>query len=478
MTAPRRIVIIGGGLAGMAAAVQLIDTPLPFPCEIQLLEAKRQLGGRAGSFVDRGTSEAIDHCQHVAMGCCDQFLNYCQRTATTNLWQRHSTLHFFGVDGRRHDLAATPGLPAPLHLATSLLRMSYLSWRSRWEVCRGLGALWRLRPGAKPNEPDLGTWLRAQGQSEEAIERFWSVTVVSALSETVERTSLAVARKLFVDGFMRRRDGYQVLTPRVALSQWHQQVADWLRARGVEIRLSTEVQRLEADMASRSSAIPPPTQVSQQAFTPASTPAPSLAQRPRITQVWCANQTAPLPVDAVISAVPWYRVSDLVDASWREKVTGGSAPESWESGAIASLHLWFDRPLTELPHAVFIGRRMQWIFAGSDHHHYQVVISAAHALVEEGREQLKEAVLRELHEVWPAARTAQLVRWRMLLEPQAVFAPRPGHDLVRPAARTGFANLWLAGDWTATGWPATMESAIRSGYEAATESLAECRAAR
>jgi hypothetical protein len=166
-----------------------------------------------------------------------------------------------------------------------------------------------------------------------------------------------------------------------------------------------------------------------------------------------------------------------MEAPWREKLTSGWAPERWESGAIASLHLWFDRPITDLPHAVFIGRQIQWLFAGSDRH-YQVVISAAHALIDEGREQLKETVLRELYEVWPAARSAQLVRWRMLLEPQAVFAPRPAHDLVRPASRTDWSNLWLAGDWTATGWPATMESAIRSGYEAATESLAELRAAR
>ena len=196
------VAIVGGGLAGLAAAVALAERGI----RIELFEARKKLGGRAGSYVDRTTGERIDHCQHVAMGCCTNYLDFCRRTGTLELFARHDRLHFFGPDGRRSDLSAARWLPPPLHLAGSLVGLKYLSLADKLAIGQAMLRLMRLKAADPANEKTVLAWLRDQRQSQPAIERFWQVVLVSALGESLDRSSLPAARKVFRDGFLAHRD--------------------------------------------------------------------------------------------------------------------------------------------------------------------------------------------------------------------------------------------------------------------------------
>ncbi len=185
---PSRIAVVGGGLAGMAAALRLAEQGR----RVELFEARQALGGRAASYRDPASGELIDHCQHVAMACCTNFHDFCARTGIAEEFDRYDTLHFFAREGQRYDLRAAAWLPAPLHLATSLLRQGYLTLSER---LRTGTALLSLARGQIPHDESVGQWLRRHGQSEAAIARFWSVVLVSALGETIDKASLLPAGK-------------------------------------------------------------------------------------------------------------------------------------------------------------------------------------------------------------------------------------------------------------------------------------------
>jgi squalene-associated FAD-dependent desaturase len=412
--------------------------------EIVLLEAKRWLGGRAGSFEDPATGETVDHCQHVAMGCCTNFLDFCRRTGSESCFRRDRTLHFIGDDGQRCDFAGSRWLPAPLHLGPAFWRLKFLSPAARRAVIRGIRALAR----AARSDQTVAAWLQEQRQPAEAIERFWSVVLVSALGETLDRASLDAARKVFVDGFMAHRDAYHLLVPTMPLVEiYERHVAPWLTSHGVAIRKSANVAGLLQDNQS-------------------------------VGGVTLASGEA-IEADHVIVAVPWRAAIRLLSGT-----IAAALCESWrqiESSPITGVHLWFDRPITDLPHAVLVGRLSQWLFARSNsrssadekgHSYYQVVISASWQLTGRQQADIQAEVLRDLQAVFPLARDSRLLRARVVTQPESVFSVTPALPGLRPAQATPIPGLALAGDWTATGWPATMESAVRSGYLAAEAVLA------
>ena len=443
---PPQIAILGGGLAGMAAAVVLADRGL----RIELLEAKRRLGGRAGSYVDRQTGESIDHCQHVAMGCCTNYLDFCRRTGIDDLFARHQTLHFFGPDGQRSDFQPRPWLPAPLHLAPALLRLKHLSLSDKLALARAMHQL-----GKKGSGLIVLDWLRQQRQSDHAIERFWKPVLESALAESLDRASLAAARKVFLDGFLGHPDACHVLVPCVSLGTLYDRVAARLVEQGVQIRLETPVKRIE-QAATGSKLI-----------------------------IHAATRTGPAAsaeFDFVILAVPWNQAPELIEPDLLAYLPQFAAARL-HSAPITSVHLWFDRPITDLAHAVLVGRLSQWVFRRTDFQsvrneiaqagrigipsYYQVVISASHALAGRPREAIRDEVLADLATAFPATQSATLLHWQIIHDQDAVFSCRPGSDDLRPPQATPIPNLILAGDWTRTGWPATMEGAVRSGYLAA-----------
>ncbi|MCH8046465.1 MAG: FAD-dependent oxidoreductase [Planctomycetes bacterium] len=438
-----KVAVIGGGLAGLAAAVALADEGIG----VELFEATARLGGRAGSFADPASGELIDHCQHVSMGCCTNLADFCRRVNIADCFRRDRVLHFIGPDGRHFPLAASRWLPAPLHLAPALWKLGYLSLGEKIGIGRAMGRLMRMSSAAAEEGPTVGQWLRDQRQSQRAIDRFWSVVLVSALSETVDRASLAAARKVFVDGFLASRRGYEIEVPTVALGEMYgRRMIDVLAARGVAVHLSTSVTSLEGDE--------------------------------RAVQEVCFADGTRQHYDAVIVAVPWRRVGALLASSLAGALPQLHLLDQIESAPITAVHLWFDRPITTLPHAVLIDRLSQWVFnhgaqnAEPPEHYYQVVVSASRDLAGRDRDEIAAEVHDELASVWPAAGAARLLRHRIVTQPHAVFSVCVGVDRLRPSQTTPIPNLFLAGDWTATGWPATMESAVRSGYLAAQAALA------
>jgi len=436
------VAIIGGGLAGLAAAVALADRGW----QIELWEARRRLGGRAGSFRDPHSGELVDHCQHVAMGCCTAMLDLLRRTGLADLLRRDRTLHFFASDGRRYDVAGARWLPPPLHLAPSLLRLGYLTFSERWGIARSLLRLRKLRDAESPDSRTVAAWLDQQSQSPAAIEGFWRVVLVSALGESLERVSLAAARKVFVDGFMSTRDAYEILVPRVPLDELYgQRLIEWLVARGARVHLGERVRQVVGDAG-------------------------------QATHLELADGRH-VRFEVVILAVPWRQVAPLVDDRLKQQWPGLANLERIESSPITAVHLTYDRPITDLPHAVLIGRLSQWLFARPAasprdvsiprDYDYQVVISASGELRERSAQSIAAQVQAELADVFPEAATATLVKSRVVTQREAVFSVQPGAEQYRPDQQTPIANLMLAGDWTNTLWPSTMESAVRSGYLAA-----------
>jgi squalene-associated FAD-dependent desaturase len=440
-----RVAIVGGGLAGLAAAVALSDSRLQRESSsaqlaIEVFESRRMLGGRATSYRDPETGELVDNCQHVSLGCCTNFDDFCRRAGLADLFTRETSLYFIGPNRSTCTIRRSRGLPAPLHLAPSLLRLSYLNRRERIAVAAALRRLARTPSHDEASGLMFGQWLRQAGQSERAIELFWTPIVVSALSEEVNRTSNVVARKVFVDAFLRHARGYEMTVPNVPLRVlYDDHVVRWLAQRGVKLHLGAEVRAIE--------------------FSDETACSLALAGGDR------------RPFDLFCVAAPWYRIREIFDRSWENRLPFLKAVEHFEESPITSVHLWCDKKLL-LPqrHVVLPGRFSQWIFSRKDEgssFYYQVVISASREVASMTRREVIARVCRDLEDVLGEPVEANRSRSKVITEGRAVFSPSPVSERNRPSQRTPVPNLFLAGDWTATGWPATMEGAVRSGYLAA-----------
>ena len=435
-----RVAIVGGGLAGLAAAVALADRGLA----ITVFEGRPRLGGRASSFHDPTTGEPVDNCQHVSMTCCTNLADFCRRVGTADLFRPVPRITFLDPEGRTSHLEAGP-LPAPFHLAGSFLRTQYLTLGERLRVAWGLACLHadrRDRPGET-----FAAWLARHGQTPRTIERYWGTVLISALNEQLDRMDVGHARKVFLDGFVRNRRGFTMEVPLVPLGELYgSRLETWLSGKGVEVRTGTGVRAVEVDDEGAARGVTLRTGES-------------------------------VPADFVLIATPFDRVLGLVSPEARAALPGLDGLERIEAAPITGVHLWFDRPVCPLDHAVLVGRTVQWVFnhtalqgreapAGGGQY-LQLVISAAYDLLPLDKDAILALALADLTATWPAAAEATLKHWRVVTEHGATFAVRPGIDALRPSQRTPIDGLFLAGDWTATGWPATMEGAVRSGYLAA-----------
>ncbi len=452
MTPPRKgpkpphVAIVGGGLAGLAAAATLADRGV----RITLFESRPRLGGRASSFHDPATGELVDNCQHVSMACCTNLADFCRRVGVSGLFRREPAVLFLSPEGKLSRLAAGI-LPAPLHLAGSFLRANYLTWAQRLRVAYGLACL-RSAKGDRPGET-FDAWLRRHGQDQGTIDRYWATVLVSALNERLDRMDVGHARKVFLDGFLRNREGYQMELPLAPLGEiYGTRLESWLAGRGVAVRLTTGVRSVETDLEGHLVGLK-------------------------------LRDGEEVPADFVLLAAPFDRVPGLLPAGLRDRLPALSRVESIEASPITGVHLWFDRAVCPHDHVATVGRLIHWVFnhsaiqgragASGSGQYLQIVISASHDLLPLDKVAIRDAVLADLASIWPAAREATLVRWWVVTEHGATFAVRPGIDADRPPQRTPVDGLFLAGDWTATGWPATMEGAVRSGYLAAEGILAD-----
>jgi zeta-carotene desaturase len=318
-------------------------------------------------------------------------------------------------------------LPAPAHLAGSMLRMRCLSLRDKIAIARALSAMRRERlTRTDLDRIAMIEWLQEKRQPPRAIERFWRQVLVSAINEDLERMAARHGFQAFWLGFLSRRDSYEMGVPAAPLGQLYSSEA-WRGMSHVQLRLRQPVERVEiAD--GRVSAV--------------------IVRGERRLCSHC------------VLAVPFERVPDLCPEL-------GLRFNGWEHSPITGIHLWFDRIVTGLPHATLLDRTIQWFFNKGEGRYLQLVVSASRSLLEMPASEVVALVVRELAEFLPAVKSATLLRNVVIKEARATFSARPGLDHERPLTETAIEGLYLAGDWVRTGWPATMEGAARAGYMAA-----------
>ncbi len=432
------VLILGGGLAGLAVASAFATRQVP----VTILEARQRLGGRASSFLDSTSGLLLDNCQHVSMGCCTNLAHFCQVVGVQRFLQPQPSLFFMTPDRRLSPFAADP-LPVPLHLLRSFARLHTLTVGEKLRIAHGLRQLQRT---PETNDPPFLDWLLNHRQTPRTIERFWGLVLVSALNESPERIGLRYARKVFVDGFLRHRRGCQVEIPSVPLGQLYgTELLEWLSRHQVEVRLGMGVRALQIE-------------------------------NQRVSAVVLRTGEVLQP-EWVVSTVPFDRLLDLLPSDLAEKEPYFAGLRHLETSPITSVHLWYTRPVLSLPHVVLVDCVGQWVFQrkeGNPHEHYvQVVVSASRRFQETQHREVEALITAEMERLFPDANRKNLLRVRVVTERSATFSVVPGVDRWRPTQTSPIENLFLAGDWTATGWPATMESAVRSGYLAA-QALLKC----
>lgn len=466
----KTVAVVGGGLAGLAAGCALTDAGF----RVTLLERKPYLGGRASSYEHPGTGEVVDNCQHVLLGCCTALEDFYRRIGAAHLVRWYKRLNFIAPGGRTSVLGPS-WLPAPLHTLPSFLASTFLSIADKLAIGRALVA---LIPGVpKDDGRSFLDWLQDHGQTPQALERFWKVVLVSALNEELDRIATPLGAMVLRESFLKSARGGQMGVPRVPLTELYSMAGTYITAHGGSVELRAAVEELEM----LGGAAGPGFASALGAFA-----AGSLASRAGVKL--CVNR-APRMFDYAVCAVPFDALAKLLPRT-PESAALHQQLAQFETSPITGVHLWFDREITPLDHAVLLDRTIQWMFQkskildrkqgvkaesaeGREGSYIELVISASRTLVEKSRQEIIDLAVQELADFFPEVKRAKLVKATVVKEIHATYAPLPGSEANRPQPETAWPQLFLAGDWTATGWPATMESAVRSGYRAA-EAL--CRA--
>jgi len=417
------VIVVGGGLAGLAAAAALGGAGY----RVRVFESRPFLGGRATSYTLPGDSgEMIDNCQHVLLRCCVNLIDFYQRLGVDGRIRFERKFCFIEPGGRKSFLEAGV-LPAPAHFFESFLRLRFLTPADKLAIARGLLAL-RSEYGRRADLDRITMleWLKEKRQTPRAIERFWRQVLVSAINEELDCMAAAHGFQVFRLGFLATSNGYEMGLAAVPLGELYG-AEPWSRLPSVEFCFRCGVDQVSFD-----------------------------AQGVKGIAVQGDLRTA----DYYVVAVPFERLPAIAPELELDLAAFSHSP-------ITGIHLWFDRPVTDLQHATLLDRTIQWMFNKDSGRYVQVVVSASRGLVNMAREDVIGLAVRELGEFFPEVRAARLEKAHVVKEVRATFSARPGLEQLRPVARTRYSNLFLAGDWTRSGWPATMEGAVRSGYLAA-----------
>ncbi len=439
--------VIGGGLAGMAAGVALAESGW----RVRLFEQRPFLGGRATSYV-LPDGEHVDNCQHVTLGCCTNLADFYRRVGAGDKIKFFDRLFFLDPQGRRGEMQSGL-LPAPFHMAGSFVKFAPLTLRDKlsiaWAMLNILQTNGRTWDVDQFGGISMLEWLRRRGQTKGAIERFWRVVLVSALDEGLDKTDARYGIDVFWKAFLSNRSGYRMGVPIVPLAQLYEGCKLAIEQKGGEVNLRATARSL---------------QIQNSAITSA--------------QFDAGREER---ADAFILAVPHTAVADLIPDEIKRKDSAFRNLALLKTAPITGVHFWLDREVMSEPFVTLLDTTTQWIFnktalygasPGSPQNpqkgqYLQLVVSASYNLLQKSRQEIIDLCLKEVRQALPAAREANLIKATVIKETAATFSPEPGVDRWRPKQETAIDGLFLAGDWTDTGWPATMEGAVRSGYLAA-----------
>ncbi len=461
-----RVVVIGGGLAGITAAIALAESG----ADVTLLEARPRLGGATCSFNRDGL--VVDTGQHVFLGCCSAYRGLLAKLGMTEhapLQDRFDvTVLAPGSAGQpRQGRLRRTALPGPLHMLPALARYPFLSWAERARVSRPALAMRRVDPADPAADTQrFGDWLAARGQSERARRALWDLFSVSALNIAGDDASLALAATVVKTGLLGKNNAADIGVPALPLGELHGDAAATVLAKlGAQVSLGTKVAAIEV------------------------TDDQDARYRVRLARAADdASLGTEIAADAVVLAVPHEKAAPLVPPGALPAAT----VQAWAglgASPIVNVHVIYDRPVTTLPFAAAIDSPVQWVFdrtrisglSNLDHgdrdrkaqsskpQYLAISLSAADSCVDVPAARLREQFVAALAELFPAARDAQVTEFFVTRERRATFRQAPGSGALRPKAGTRQPGLVLAGAWTDTGWPDTMEGAVRSGLAAAIE---------
>ncbi len=449
-----RVVVIGGGLAGITAAIALGQAG----ADVTLLEARPRLGGATCSFHRDGL--IVDTGQHIFLGCCSAYRGLLAKLGMTEHapLQDRFDVTVLAPGGRRARLRRT-ALPGPLHMLPALGRYPFLSWAERAKVSRPALAMRHLDPADPAADTQrFGDWLAARGQSERARRALWDLFSVSALNIAGDDASLALAATVVKTGLLGKNNAADIGVPALPLGELHGDAAATVLAKlGAQVTLGAKVTAIEGGAI----------EVTE-------------GQQARFRVRLGRGEGADLAADAVVLAVPHEKAAPLLPPGALPAAT----VQGWAglgASPIVNVHVIYDRPVTDLKFAAAIDSPVQWVFDrtrisgmtaahhGAPGQYLAISLSAADEYADVPAARLREQFVPALAELFPAARDAQVTEFFVTRERRATFRQAPGSGALRPKAATGRPGLVLAGAWTDTGWPDTMEGAVRSGLTAAVE---------
>jgi squalene synthase HpnD len=432
--APKKVAVLGAGYAGLAAALELVLRGH----DVTLVEARALLGGRAHSFSETKTGQVLDNGQHILMGCYRETLDLLKQLGADDRLYAPPNLAVPFLSPRGNStLAAT--LPAPFHLLSALLGFGEMSAADKFSAA---ALALRLRFGARPGSAEtVQAWLARWKQTPNAVRALWEPLCLAALNEPVSTASATLFATVIRQSFLGGADDAKILLSKVGLSQlFAPEVRRLLEMCGGALQVQAPVTALRFGQG-------------------------------RIDAVVLGDGTVLQP-DAVVSALPWHVLRGLLPAG------SGLAEKcrAIQDAPIVSLHLWLDRRVLDSPFVGLLDSPVHWIFSREHIHGAEpeqpghvitAVVSGARDLVDQSAAELEELTLSEIGRFIPAVREAKVLHRMVYKARSATFAATPEAEPLRPGPETEWSNFWLAGDWTATGLPATIEGAVLSGRKAA-----------